>query len=129
MLLQNEPEVIGVPARAVSAKPTIDSDSGRFNVRRIDQHLHAFKTPTLRNVELTAPYMHNGVFETLEHVVDFYDGGGGHGLGIELPHQTLPADSLHLSNEEKRALVAFMKSLTDTARTTARPSRGGPSRR
>jgi len=129
MLLENEPEVIGVPARAVSPKPTIDPDSGRFNVRRIDQHLHAFKTPTLRNVALTAPYMHNGVFETLEQVVDFYDGGGGHGLGIDLPHQTLPTDSLHLSTEEKRALVAFMKALTDTARTTARPSQGGSSRR
>jgi cytochrome c peroxidase len=129
MMLENEPEVIGVPSRATSPKATIDPDSGRFNVRRIDQHLHAFKTPTLRNVELTAPYMHNGVFETLEQVVDFYDGGGGHGLGIDLPHQTLPTDSLHLSNEEKRALVAFMKALTDTAGMTARPSHGGPSRR
>ena len=129
MLLDDEPEVIGVPARGVSRRPTIDPDSGRFNVRRIDQHLHAFKTPTLRNVELTAPYMHNGAFETLEQVVDFYDGGGGHGLGIDLPHQTLPTDSLHLSDEEKSALVSFMTALTDTARTTARPSHGGRSPR
>jgi len=115
-----------VPARAVSRRPAIDPDSGRFNVRRIDQHLHAFKTPTLRNVELTAPYMHNGAFETLEQVVDFYDAGGGRGLGLELAHQTLPADSLHLSREEKGALVAFMKALTDTAGMTARPARARP---
>ena len=126
MLLEAEPEVIGVPARAVSRRPAIDPDSGRFNVRRIDQHLHAFKTPTLRNVELTAPYMHNGAFETLEQVVDFYDAGGGRGLGLELAHQTLPADSLHLSREEKGALVAFMKALTDTAGMTARPARARP---
>jgi cytochrome c peroxidase len=126
MLLEAEPELIGVPAQAMSREPAVDPDSGRFNVRRIDQHLHAFKTPTLRNVELTAPYMHNGVFETLEQVVDFYDAGGGHGLGIDLPHQTLPADSLHLSRPEKAALVAFMKALTDTARMTARPSRTAP---
>jgi cytochrome c peroxidase len=90
-------------------------------VRRIDQHLHAFKTPTLRNVELTAPYMHNGVFHTLDEVVDFYDGGGGHGLGIRLPHQTLPADSLHLTRDEKRAVIAFLRTLTDTVGLTGRP--------
>ena len=82
MLVESEPEVIGVPARLTRHGAVIDPDSGRFNVRRIDLHLFAFKTPTLRNIELTAPYMHNGVFKTLEEVVDFYDGGGGHGLGI-----------------------------------------------
>ena len=110
--MESEPEVIGVPAS--TARPaTVDPDSGRFNVRRIDLHLFAFKTPTLRNIELTAPYMHNGVFRTLEEVVDFYDGGGGHGVGIRV-QQTLPTDSLRLSVEEKRALVAFMRALTDT---------------
>ena len=57
-------------------------------------HLHAFKTPTARNVALTAPYMHNGVFRTLEEVVDFYDRGGGAGIGIALENQTLPAERL-----------------------------------
>jgi cytochrome c peroxidase len=61
--------------------------------------------------------MHNGVFRTLEDVVRFYDGGGGHGLGIRAP-QTLPTDSLHLTAVERAAIVAFMKSLTDTAGTT-----------
>jgi cytochrome c peroxidase len=120
-LWEAEPEVIGVPARAVARGARVDPDSGRYNVRRIDQHLHAFKTPTLRNVALTAPYMHNGVFPTLEAVVDFYDAGGGAGIGARLGHQTLPPDSLRLTRGEKRALVAFLGALTDTAGTTARP--------
>ncbi len=60
-------------------------------------HLHAFKTPTVRNAALTAPYMHNGVYRTLEEVVDFYDRGGGAGIGIDLPNQTLPPDKLNLT--------------------------------
>lgn len=116
--IESEPEVIGVPS-STARHATVDPDSGRFNVRRIDLHLFAFKTPTLRNIELTAPYMHNGVFRTLEEVVDFYDGGGGHGVGIRV-QQTLPTDSLRLSREEKSALVAFMRALTDTAGTSRR---------
>ena len=122
-LMENEPEVIGVPVRDVRRRATIDPDSGRFGVRRIDQHLHAFKTPTLRNVTLTAPYMHNGAFALLESVVDFYDTGGGAGIGARLSHQTLPTDSLRLTSQQKRAIVAFMRALTDTTGTTARPVR------
>lgn len=121
--IENEPEVIGVPSEPVRRGARIDPDSGRFNVRPIAQHLHAFKTPSLRNVALTAPYMHNGVYRTLTDVLDFYDAGGGHGIGAALPHQTLPADSLHLTAPEKRAIIAFLGALTDTSRTTARPPR------
>ena len=113
-LTESEPEVIGAPVAPRRHGARIDPDSGRFDVRRIDQHLHAFRTPTLRNVELTAPYMHNGVYRTLEEVIDFYDVGGGHGIGADLPNQTLPADSLHLSRGEKRAILAFLRTLTDT---------------
>jgi len=63
----------------------------------------AFKAPGLRNVELTAPYFHNGGHATLEQVIDFYNRGGDLGL--------LPP--LHLSPEEKQQLVAFLKGLTD----------------
>jgi cytochrome c peroxidase len=112
-LVENEPEVIGVPARDVRRHASIDPDSGRFNVRRIEQHLHAFKTPTLRNVARTAPYMHNGAFATLESVVDFYDAGGGAGIGARLAHQTLPPDSLHLSAAQKKAIIAFLHTLTN----------------
>lgn len=113
-LFEAEPEVIGVPATTSRRHAAIDPDSGRYKVRRIDQHLFAFKTPTLRNVALTAPYMHNGVFATLEAVIDFYNAGGGRGLDINLPHQTLPTDSLRLTRDERRRLVAFLHTLTDT---------------
>jgi cytochrome c peroxidase len=72
-------------------------------------------------VALTAPYMHNGAYPTLESVVDFYDRGGGAGIGVTLGHQTLPPDPLRLTAREKRALVAFMRALTDTAATQQRP--------
>ena len=58
--------------------------------------------------------MHNGVYRTLEDVVDFYDSGGGAGIGIELPNQTLSPEPLRLSAREKRDLVAFMRAMTDT---------------
>ena len=80
-----------------------------------------FKTPTLRNVELTAPYMHNGAFNTLEEVVEFYNEGGGAGLGLNVPNQTLSSDKLNLTPEEKKSLIAFMKTLTDTIGSTSAP--------
>ena len=57
--------------------------------------------------------MHNGIYKTLDEVVEFYHKGGGVGLGMNLPFQTLPFDSLLLQVNEKQALVAFMQSLTD----------------
>jgi len=81
---------------------------------------YAFRTPSLRNVALTAPYMHNGAYPTLESVVDFYNRGGGAGIGIRLDNQTLPPDPLHLSAGEQRDLVSFMKALTDTTGTQRR---------
>jgi cytochrome c peroxidase len=113
--LESEPEVIGVPARAGTPTSVVDEDAGVFATDSAPLHRHAFKTPTVRNVGLTAPYMHNGVFRTLEEVVDFYDGGGGNGLGMRLPNQTLPVDSLGLSRQEKRDLVSFMLALTDSS--------------
>lgn len=115
-----EVEVLGTPSRAVIANATIDPDLGRFRLTRAEPHRYAFKTPSLRNVALTAPYMHNGVYRTLEAVVDFYNRGGGAGIGIQLDHQTLPPDALHLSADEQRDLVSFMKALTDTTGTQRR---------
>jgi cytochrome c peroxidase len=111
-------EVIGVPSTNVVRNARIDPDSGRFRVSRSAPHLHAFRTPSVRNVELTAPYMHNGVYATLEQVVDFYNRGGGVGIGAVLDNQTLPPDTLGLSAREQAALVGFMRALTDTARVT-----------
>lgn len=124
---ETEAEVLGVPADPVAgaagarAVPRLDPDPGRYRVRPAELWRGAFKTPTVRNAALTAPYMHNGRFRTLEEVVDFYDAGGGAGMGLSVPNQTLPADSLHLTAPEKRDLVAFMRALTDDPLRIDRP--------
>ena len=102
-----------MPENPVSRGATIDRDSGRYKIHRFPELLFAFKTPGLRNVEKTAPYMHNGVYQTLDEVVEFYHKGGGAGIGIDLPSQSLPFDSLMLSAAEKKAIVQFLRSLTD----------------
>jgi cytochrome c peroxidase len=104
-------ETIGVPAD--TANSTIDNDPGAFTPVPNNYKRHAFKTPTLRNIALTAPYMHNGVYATLEQVIDFYDKGGGAGLGLTVPNQTLSPDPLLLTPDEKQALIAFMQALTE----------------
>lgn len=115
--VENEAEVIGVPATSDTLNPAIDSDKGKAGSGRIREiapyHEFAFKTTTARNSAVTAPYMHNGVYQTLEEVVDFYNKGGGQGLGIELPNQTLPFDNLNLTQTEQADIVAFLKTLTD----------------
>lgn len=122
-----ETEVLGVPATNDRGNTSLDEDQGRFQNGRPTEkapfNKHAFKTPTLRNISLTAPYMHNGVFETLRDVVDFYNLGGGNGWGIAPDNTTLPADSLHLSEKEIDELIYFMEALTDTATFTHYPSK------
>ena len=108
----SEAEVLGVPTTPAARR--LDPDLGRYAHTQLAPLRFAFKTPTLRNVALTAPYMHNGAYQTLEQVIDFYNEGGGAGLGLTVPTQTLPADKLHLSPTEKRNLVAFLRTLTDT---------------
>ena len=108
---KTEHEVIGTPAEANGKR--LSPDSGRYLYNKMPQLVGAFKTPTVRNIAITAPYMHNGVFKTLEEVIDFYNKGGGKGLGYEVENQTLPFDKLNLDKKEEKALVAFMKTLTD----------------
>jgi len=103
--------VLGVPATALAR--TLDPDLGKYNTTRFNLHRNAFKTPTVRNIAQTAPYMHNGVYQTLAEVVDFYNKGGGKGLGFSLENQTLPSDKLNLTPRERKALTAFMKALSD----------------
>jgi cytochrome c peroxidase len=66
-----------------------------------------YRTPSLRNVALTAPYMHDGSLATLEEVVEFYDRGGG-----DDPAKAEWLFPLRLGADDKHALVAFMKTLT-----------------
>ncbi|AUD00713.1 cytochrome c peroxidase [Spirosoma pollinicola] len=118
---KTESEIIGVPRRRKIRNAQIDTDPGKFDTYQKDRHRFAFKTPTVRNVALTAPYMHNGVYKTLEQVVDFYNRGGGRGIGIQLDGQTLNETPLKLTGVEQTALVAFLRSLTDTTGLTQRP--------
>ncbi|MBL0912130.1 MAG: cytochrome C peroxidase [Bacteroidia bacterium] len=111
---QTESEILGIPADA--AFPSVpDADEGRFLFSGRPVHRYAFKTPGIRNVEQTAPYMHNGVFGSLEEVLEFYNQGGGAGRGMDMPGQTLSAKPLQLSRQEMDDIIRFMKALSDTA--------------
>ncbi|MFD2582294.1 cytochrome-c peroxidase [Pedobacter vanadiisoli] len=110
---KSEAEVLGVPATADTIKPQLDNDLGRYALYNYPQYKHAFKTSTLRNITKTAPYMHNGVYKTLEQVMDFYNRGGGAGMGIKVDNQTLSADKLNLSKTEIKQIIAFLATLED----------------
>ena len=83
------------------------SDLGRFEVTQQDADRWAYKTPMLRNVELTAPYMHDGSLPTLEAVIDYYDQGGSHVQG-----QSPLVAPIGMTPIEKRGLRAFLSALT-----------------
>ena len=83
------------------------ADLGRYRVTRRANDRGAFKTPTLRQLRFTAPYMHDGSFETLEAVVDFYDRGG-----TSNPYSDPDLRRLHLTATEKTELIAFLQSLS-----------------
>jgi cytochrome c peroxidase len=108
---QTEFEILGTTA--TDAFAAIDSDQGRFETQPTPYYRGAFKTPTVRNAAVTAPYMHHGTFGTLEKVVEFYDKGGAAGVGLTSPNQSLSASPLHLSDQEKTDIIAFLHALTD----------------
>jgi len=110
-----ESEVLGITKIFDTIHPVLDDDIGRFKNFEMDQFKFAMKTSTVRNTELTAPYMHNGGFKTLEEVIEFYNQGGGAGLGLDIPNQTLVADKLNLTKQNKKDIISFIKSLTDTS--------------
>ncbi|MDH5544770.1 MAG: c-type cytochrome [Gammaproteobacteria bacterium] len=94
-----------------------NTDDGRFAIKSVAVLKGAFKTPTLRDVALTAPYMHNGEFDTLEEVIDHYDMGGEKVEGLS-PNMK----PLRLSKAEKMDLVEFLKSLTGKPRRVTVPN-------
>ena len=105
------------PTFRVIGVPPVDgdvADEGRGEVAP-GEPLHAFKVPTLRNVELTAPYMHNGVFKSLEEVIDFYAQGGGHQFPKPVEGIDDKIGKFTLLDSEKADLVSFLKALTDTS--------------
>lgn len=122
---ESESEVLGIPENPAAKKLVLDADDGRYNGKLKEAapfYKYSFKTPTIRNIALTAPYMHNGSYKTLKQVMDFYNKGGGSGLGIDVPYQTLPSDKLNLNNAEINDVIAFMQSLTDTINLTSLPA-------
>ncbi len=81
-------------------------DLGRYMVTKNPEDIGAFKTPTLREIARTAPYMHDGRFGTLEEVINFYDQGG-----IKNPHLDNTIIRLELTDAEKKNLIEFLRSL------------------
>ena len=87
---------------------TVYADSGRARATHLPEDKDVFKVPTLRNIELTAPYMHDGSMATLEEVVEHYmSGGKAH------PNKSELIKPFALTKREKADLIAFLKSLTD----------------
>jgi cytochrome c peroxidase len=107
--------VVGVPQEGGGMTVIPGDDAGREEHTLSSADRYAFRTPTLRNAELTAPYMHDGVFATLEEVVRFYDLGGQPrhpGIDDAMLDPLIPAP-LGLTDAEVTAVVQFMKALTD----------------
>lgn len=109
---KTESEILGIATDFHNKKADTDPGRGRFH-GTVEQLQLAFKTPTLRNISKTAPYMHNGGYQTLQHVLEFYNEGGGAGLGFTVPNQTLPADKLNLTKKEMELIIQFMEALSD----------------
>jgi cytochrome c peroxidase len=106
-------EVLGTTRTDRLDKPQLSKDAGRFNVYPLPFFKGAFKTPTVRNTAVTAPYMHNGAFRSLDSVLEFYNRGGGQGLGLDVSSQTLSSHPLGLTPKEKKDIIKFLDALTD----------------
>ncbi len=121
---------IGVPIRDTMNKYVVDPDLGLMKLTGDALTRFSFKTPTVRNAAVTSPYMHNGVYKTLEQVVNFYDHAAGNKFARDmrpdmkdLPFFTILPIELKLTDKEKKDLVAFIKTLTDTSAAKKSPSR------
>ncbi|MBZ0278893.1 MAG: right-handed parallel beta-helix repeat-containing protein [Anaerolineae bacterium] len=103
----NNFHVLGVP----DVDPNTP-DTGRVEIINGPDAARAFRTPGLRNVALSAPYMHNGVFATLDEVIEFYEKGGGPAFGVDVvPDQFIKGFTL--TDQQKSDLIAFLYALTD----------------
>jgi cytochrome c peroxidase len=93
-----------------------EADPGRFSVTKDQADRAAFKTPSLRNIALRSPYMHDGSMATLDQVIDWYDQGGGTGRKSELLFK------LNLSSDEKKDLLAFLHALSAPIPNIGKPA-------
>ncbi|WP_378105148.1 cytochrome-c peroxidase [Chryseobacterium sp. sg2396] len=109
---KTEQEVLGIAEN--SSNRTADKDPGRGKFHETVAFLqHSFKTPTLRNIGKTGPYMHNGGYKTLQEVMEFYNKGGGKGFGLRTENQTLSDAPLNLSEKEMSEIIDFLNALSD----------------
>lgn len=111
---------------AVTGVPSADGkldDTGRGAISGVEGDNYAFMVPTLRNVALSAPYMHNGSLATLDDVIAFYMKGGGQGMNLTVPNQSRSVFAFELSDQERRDLVDFLYSLTDESTKPTIPDR------
>lgn len=109
---KTEQEVLGIATNGENK--TFDNDLGRGKFHETVATLqHSFKTPTLRNSNKTAPYMHNGGYKTLKEVMNFYNKGGGKAFGFKVENQTLSDAPLQLTEHEIDDIIEFMKALDD----------------
>ncbi len=99
---------------ALDANP----EDGRFEITQNIYDKGKYKTPTLRNIELTGPYMHDGRFKTLEEVVNFYSEGLQMSETVDPLMKAVHLGGKHLSPQDQSDLIAFLKTLTDTTYTT-----------
>ena len=89
-------------------------DRGRGAVTGLNKDVGQFKIPSLRNVALTAPYMHDGRFETLEEVLDFYTNGVQKSINIDPKMHFDHPHGVRLTSEEKEMIICFLTALTDS---------------
>ena len=90
---------------------SIAQDSGRYRITYLQSDIGKFKTPSLRNIEFTSPYMHDGRFSTLEEVIDHYNSNFKYPVNLDPALAHIPKN--RLSNQEKSDIVAFLKTLSD----------------
>ncbi|MEM9081064.1 MAG: MbnP family protein [Verrucomicrobiota bacterium] len=93
--------------------PPRNNDLGLEHATKRETDRFRFSTPSLRNIEITAPYMHDGRFNSLKEVVEFYSSGIHRSPTLDPNIAKHPGNGLNLTNEEQAALVAFLKTLTD----------------
>ncbi len=105
--------VKGVPRKVYEA---VADDLGLYYVTKRPEDAGKFRTPSLRELKHTAPYMHNGIFKTLPEVIDFYNQGGG-----QDSRKSPLLKPLNLTKEEKQDLVAFLESLSGDPQMIAVP--------
>jgi cytochrome c peroxidase len=94
---------------------SIYNDNGRYDVTGLESDRGAMKVTTLRNIELTPPYMHDGRFNTLEEVIDHYNEGLRNNASLNPALAMTMGTGLMLNETDKDALIAFLKTLTDTS--------------